>query len=123
MQDLQAAFDLARRKVWARQPDEFFACARIDADGTLVETAAECKQGVDLSYKGIWGYHPLVLTLANTGEVLRLVNRSGIGHDRFTRRGASFETAVDPVGCRWVLLDEPVIEAHVVGQEEHGTGC
>jgi hypothetical protein len=25
----------------------------------------------------VWGYHPLLLTLANTGEVLRLVNRSG----------------------------------------------
>ena len=77
LQDLQAAFDEVRLKVWARQPDEFFAEARIEADGTLVETSAECKQGVDLSYKGIWGYHPLVLTLAGTGEVLRLVNRSG----------------------------------------------
>jgi len=42
-----------------------------------VETSAECKQGVDLNYQGRWGYHPLVLTLANTGEVLRLVNRGG----------------------------------------------
>jgi len=42
-----------------------------------VETGAECKQGIDYSYKGVWGYHPLLLTLANTGEVLRLVNRSG----------------------------------------------
>ena len=77
LQDLQAAFDVARLKVWAGQPPEFFACAWIEADGTLVETAAECKQGVDLSYKGIWGYHPLVLSLANTGEVLRLLNRPG----------------------------------------------
>lgn len=77
LEDLQAAFDAARQKVWARQPAEFFAEARIDADGTLVETSAECKQGVDYSYKGVWGYHPLVVTLANTGEVLRLVNRSG----------------------------------------------
>ncbi len=68
---------MARLKAWARRPAEFFACARIDADGTLVETSAECKQGVDLSYKDLWGYHPLVLTLANPGEVLRLVNRSG----------------------------------------------
>lgn len=74
---LQDAFDDARRQIWARQPDEFFAEARIEADGTMVETGAECKQGIDINYKGIWGYHPLVLTLANTGEVLRLVNRPG----------------------------------------------
>ena len=72
-----AAIDHVRSKVWARQPAEFFEEARIEADGTLVETGAECKQGIDYSYKGLWGYHPLVLTLANTGETLRLVNRSG----------------------------------------------
>ena len=74
---LQAAYDVCRRRVWALQPDAFFAEARIEADGTMVETGAECKQGIDISYKGVWGYHPLVLTLANTGEVLRLVNRAG----------------------------------------------
>ena len=46
-------------------------------DGTIVEITGQCKQGMDISYKGIWGYHPLVLTLAETGEVLRLINRSG----------------------------------------------
>lgn len=74
---LQAAFDAARRKVWARQPAAFFVEARIDADGTLVGTTGECKEGMDMSYKGVWGYHPLIVSLANTGEVLRLVNRPG----------------------------------------------
>ena len=77
LQQLHEAFDVTRRKVWSQQPTEFFAEARIEADGIQVQTYGECKQGIDLSYKGVWGYHPLVLSLANTGEVLRLVNRSG----------------------------------------------
>jgi hypothetical protein len=74
---LQQAIDESRLNVWSRQPAEFFAQARIEADGTFVKTDAECKQGVDINYKREWCYHPLVLTLANTGEVLRLINRSG----------------------------------------------
>jgi hypothetical protein len=74
---LQEAIDVTRRKVWAAQPAAFFEQAILDADGTMVETTGECKQGMDISYKGQWGYHPLVISLAHTGEVLRLVNRSG----------------------------------------------
>ena len=70
-------FDDTRLLVWAKQPTAFFAQATIDMDGTLVGTTGECKQGMDIAYDGTWGYHPLVLSLANTGEVLRLVNRSG----------------------------------------------
>jgi hypothetical protein len=32
---------------------------------------------MDIAYDGTWGYHALVLTLANTGEVLSIVNRPG----------------------------------------------
>jgi hypothetical protein len=64
--------------VWKRQSPAFFkGPARIDADGTLVATTGESKEGMDLSYNGVWGYHPLVVSLANTGEPLFLVNRSG----------------------------------------------
>jgi len=77
LQRLQEAYDVARRQVWARQPPEFFAEARIDADGKTVATDAECKDGIDIAYNGVWGYHPLVISLANTKEVLRLANRPG----------------------------------------------
>ena len=91
---LQAAYDVARLKVWQQQPAAFFAVAHIEADGTFVETDAECKQGVDINYQGAWSYHPLVLTLANTGEVLRLVNRSG---NRPSHEGAAvqFDACID----------------------------
>src|SRR6516165_10216189 len=77
IETLQDIFDDVRIRVWADQPDAFFTQAAIDMDGTLVATTGECKQGMDIAYDGTWGYHPLVLTLANTGEVLRLVNRPG----------------------------------------------
>jgi hypothetical protein len=81
-------FNDIRKQVWAQQPTEFFAEARIDADGTLVGTTGECKQGMDIAYDGTWGYHPLVVSLANTGEVLSLVNRSG---NRPSHEGAAAE--------------------------------
>jgi hypothetical protein len=74
---LMEAINEVRLGVWRRQPKRFFQQATIDADGTLATTYGECKEGMDISYKGQWGYHPLVISLANTGEPLYLVNRSG----------------------------------------------
>jgi len=71
------AFDEVRLRVWQQQPQEFLEQATIDMDGTLVGTTGSCKQGMDIAYDGTWGYHPLVLTLAETGEVLCVLNRSG----------------------------------------------
>jgi hypothetical protein len=67
----------ARLRVWKQQPSDFFDQAIIDADGTIVPTDAECKKGVDIAYNGQWGYHPLLISMANTAEPLFLLNRSG----------------------------------------------
>jgi hypothetical protein len=74
---LQEVINETRLKVWSQQAPRFFAEAVIDADGTVAETTGECKAGMDMSYKGLWGYHPLVISLSNTGEPLYLCNRSG----------------------------------------------
>lgn len=79
--DIETLMDIinaARLRVWSRLGAEFTAeTARIDADGSIVGTTGECKDGMGLSYKGIWGYHPLLVSLANTAEPLFIVNRSG----------------------------------------------
>jgi len=90
-EDVQTLLDIfndLRTKAWAGQPAAFFDQARIDADGTLVGTTGECKRGMDIAYDGTWGYHPLVVSLANTGEVLSLINRSG---NRPSHEGAAVE--------------------------------
>lgn len=94
---LMKAIDEARLNVWARQPEAFFERATIDMDGALVVTTGQCKEGMDISYQGTWGYHPLVVSLAETGEVLRLVNRSG---NRPSHEGAAEEADAAVGLCR-----------------------
>ena len=74
---LEECVNRARLAVWKVQPEGFLKEAFVDVDGTVAQTYGECKEGMDISYKGIWGYAPLIVSLANTKEVLYLVNRPG----------------------------------------------
>jgi hypothetical protein len=74
---LQETFNETRRKVWGLQDGSFRKEAILDVDGTVAETTGQCKEGMDIAYNGIWGYAPLIITLANTNEALYLVNRPG----------------------------------------------
>jgi hypothetical protein len=75
---LMEAVNTIRPKLWtSRGRDLLGPIAYLDVDGTIAPTHGHCKQGMDMSYKGIWGYAPLIVSLANTREVLYLVNRSG----------------------------------------------
>jgi len=75
---LMEAVNSVRPALWTgRGADLLGEVAYVDVDGTIVPTGGELKQGIDISYKGIWGYGPLLVTLANTRELLYLVNRPG----------------------------------------------
>ena len=102
---LQDAINECRLRVWRAQPAEFFKHAMIDADGSIVE-ASDCTEGADFSHKGTFGYQPLVISLANTQEVLYLENHSA---SRRSHEGAAarLDAAVDLVrraGFRRVTL-------------------
>ena len=94
--DVEALMDTinaARIRVWQQQGEAFFKEAILDADGVMVTTTGECKEGMEVSYKGQWGYQVLVVSLANTGEPLYVVNRSG---NRPSQEGAAarFDQAI-----------------------------
>lgn len=97
VETLQDVFDQTRIKVWKQQPPDFFNEAILDADGSLVATGAGCKQGIGIAYDGTWSYHPLIITLANTGEVLSIVNRSG---NRPSHEGAAAQLDLAILLCR-----------------------
>jgi hypothetical protein len=103
---LMESINEVRQKVWREQDPAFFEEALIEADGTMVETYGECKEGMDINYQGQWGYHPLVVTLANTGEPLYLVNRSG-NRPSHERAEVCFDRAIDlcrQAGFRQITL-------------------
>ena len=80
---LMDCFNASRKRVWKKRGRKLLKDALIDTDGTLAGTCGECKGGMEISRKGIWGYHPLIVSLANTKEVLYMENRPGnvVSHD------------------------------------------
>jgi hypothetical protein len=76
--ELMEAVNAVRPALWAgRGRDLLGPVAYVDVDGTIAPTTGAHKAGMDMSYKGIWGYAPLIVSLANTKEVLYVVNRPG----------------------------------------------
>ena len=76
---LMEAINAVRPKLWAGRGRFLLEddIAYLDVDGTIAPTTGAHKAGMDISYKGIWGYAPLIVSLANTKEVLYIVNRPG----------------------------------------------
>ena len=95
--ELMECINAVRPKLWrSRGRDLLGPVAYVDVDGTLAPTLGRKKAGMDMSYKKVWGYHPLVVSLANTDEVLYLVNRPG---NAVSHRGAAawIDKAIDLV--------------------------
>jgi Transposase DDE domain group 1 len=103
---LMNVINAKRLRVWQQQPAAFFAQAIVEGDGTLVATSGACKQGADMAYDGTWGYHPLLISLANTQEPLFVVNRSG-NRPSYEGAAAYFDKAADlcrGAGFRQILF-------------------
>jgi hypothetical protein len=123
---LQEAIDEARVKVWRKLPRRDRQSITMDMDSSFKKVYGVCKQGADFSYKKEWSYHPLLFTLAETGECLRLINRPG---NRPSAEGAAEELGpcldLLTANFRRVYLrgDSKFAEKDILRQAEEASAC
>jgi DDE family transposase len=72
-------------RVWATDAGPADKPMTIDLDSTVCEVHGDAKQGAAYGYTRVLGYHPILATRADTGEVLHARMRTGSAN---TARGA-----------------------------------
>ena len=101
LQDLDRAIDEAQSEVWQRRwKNKKQRAAHIDLDSHLHQVYGHKKEGTDFCRKGYLAYHPLVISLAGTGECLRLINRPGNVNDA-QDADLHLDPVMDLVGARF----------------------
>ena len=85
LRQLDAWSESALSAAWAAGAGPGAAPMTIDIDSTICETHGHAKQGATFGYTKARGYHPLLATRADTGEVLHVRFRKGSAN---TGRGA-----------------------------------
>lgn len=96
LRGLDAAIDAAQQRVWKKRfGKRKQRRVTVDIDSTLCPVYGNTKEGADFNYKGAWSYHPLVVSIDGTNEVLRIVNRPGNAHS--VEGAASVVASVAPM--------------------------
>jgi hypothetical protein len=106
VRQLDRAFETIVSRAWAAGAGPGSAPLTIDLDSTIVEVAGHAKQGASFGYTKRRGYHPILATRADTGEVLHARLRKGSaqsqrGAERFVRE---LVQRVRRLGARGPLL-------------------
>lgn len=86
VRQLDRAAELALTAAWAAGAGPGDAEVTIDIDSSICEVYGYQKEGAAYGYSHVLGYHPMLATRADTGEVLHSRQRKGSAH---TARGAS----------------------------------
>ena len=85
VRQLDAVAEQLLRRAWSLGAGPGDAPMTIDLDSTIVEVHGSSKQGAGYGYTKVLGYHPVLATRADAGEVLHLRFRKGSSN---TQRGA-----------------------------------
>jgi Transposase DDE domain group 1 len=86
IRQLDAVIAESIRRAWAFGAGPGSNAVTIDLDSTICEVHGKQKQGAAYGYTRAFGYHPIVATRADTGEILHARLRKGSsqrGHKRF----------------------------------------
>src|SRR5918995_2342509 len=85
VRQLEAVVGETLRRAWAMGVGPGSARMVIDVDSTICEVVGKAKQGAAFGYTKVLGYHPILASRADTGEVLHARMRKGSAN---TARGA-----------------------------------
>jgi len=85
VRQLEAVNGHALERAWAAGAGPATKALVIDVDSTICEVSGKAKQGAVYGYTHKLGYHPILATRADTGEVLHARMRKGSAN---TQRGA-----------------------------------
>jgi len=109
-------------RAWAAGlgPTDLAASLIIDIDSSVCQTYGINKQGAKFGYTKVRGYHPLLATLADTGEVVHSRMRGGNaasarGAKTFTAETLSRVRAAGATGELTVRADSAFYSRHFVG--------
>ena len=84
VRQLEAVVGIALQRAWALGAGPGARRLVIDVDSTICEVTGKLKQGAAFGYTKVLGYHPILATRADTGEVLHARMRKGSAN---TQRG------------------------------------
>ena len=126
VRQLDRASEIALTRAWAAGAGPGSGPLVIDLDSTVCEVHGYQKQGTGFSHTRVRGYHPLLATRADTGEVLHLRMRRGQantmrGAERFVRELAGRVRRAGAAGALTLRADSGFWAKRVIGAlQQHG---
>jgi hypothetical protein len=126
VRQLDRVTEMMMRRAWALGAGPGDAAMTIDIDSTICEVHGVAKQGASYGYTKVLGYHPLLATRSDTGEVLHVRFRkgsagSGRGAEHFVRELVGRVRRAGSTGPLTLRADAGFYSKHVVKAcRDHG---
>ena len=93
VRQLEAVIGQALQRAWSLGAGPGNDPLVIDIDSTICEVAGHAKHGAGFGYTKVLGYHPLLATRADTGEVLHARMRKGQANTQRGPAGSSMNSS------------------------------